>query len=120
VHHTPNGRLTNLQRKVLWLLKEAGAEDLPLILLTLGCRSADKFDAALSGLLDRGFVELYREIEQPGFRFLPLTKAEVQTVFPLREVVEKTADGWRWRSDEKRRAVDGAMLTGAGRNALTR
>ncbi len=59
-------RLTRAQGKLLWLLEEAGEEDLLTIVVTLKPPDRDAFDRDIDGLVRLGFVYRSQERGEPS------------------------------------------------------
>lgn len=99
-------KLTPLEGKILWVLEEAGAENLGCILNTLGVAPSDagrvpfEFEAAVERLVRLGFVT-----------WSPAVKAEES----LAELEYRTAETSWWSSGE----LCSLSLTEAGERALT-
>ncbi len=121
-------RLSPLQGAILWMLEEAEAEDIPCILNTLwlhtGSRESEVFaaevEAAALVLAKLGFVRFYKDLGQPGYNYVSLSKDELRAVLPLRELVRLTPHGWSYADVGQAGQVDGLMLTEEGKAALRR
>ena len=112
------------------MLEEAGAEDLGCILNTLWPRATgmepevfvETIEAAMLALWRPGFVQFYKDLGQPGYRYVGLSKDEVAQVLPLRKLFtfDPTERSWIRSNDLNSRSVEGLMLTDEGNAALTR
>lgn len=63
-------RLTPLQRDILWLLEEAGEEDMLTVEVTLKRPDAESLNSAVAGLVHLGYV---RQSESSGRASLVMT-----------------------------------------------
>ena len=112
------------------MLEEAGAEDLGCVLNSLWPRSTgmepevfiETIEAAILALLRLGFVQFYKDLGQPGYRYVGLSKDEVAQVLPLRKLFtfDPSRRSWTPCNDLNARSVEGLMLTEEGNAALTR
>jgi hypothetical protein len=112
--------LTDLQRRILIELEEAGEESLTALANTVGkphgtseemCAMADAF----MGLVDVGVIEIAVYRENTSRRWIPLSGKETTSLLQdFNSLVEwSIADGfWKWKSDLPN-AV--ALLTNSGR-----
>jgi hypothetical protein len=67
-------RITPLQRDILWLLEEAGEEDVTTVIASLKPLTSEALDNAVKGLVRLGFVARSEWPERAGGSIL-LTKA---------------------------------------------
>jgi hypothetical protein len=82
--------LTPVQRVVLQLLEEAGAEDFSTIVASVKPRDHAAFARQLAGLLRAGLVEFYREERRPTWptiAYVTLSAEDVPALPPLQELL---------------------------------
>jgi hypothetical protein len=113
-------RLTELQNRLLWMLNEAGAEDLGCVFNTLRPSSADELERELRPLLRLGWVSFYKDLGRKGMRFVELNDQEAELMSPLNEImIYDEGDGhWRRTSEPNATIIEGLMLNNAARPAL--
>lgn len=102
--------LSPIQRDVLWILEEAGEENLPTVLNTLRSNSAGVPDEvlipalsdALRGLWRSDLITFCRYRGGSDARSEDLSPGETQSVLAVSEVVRWNEDGGYWQWDEAR------------------
>ena len=100
-------KLSPQQGDILWMLEEAGAEELPTIVVTIEPRDIQVFEDDVRELLRLGLIDYYRDLDRQ-VHYLALTQSEIDDL----PVFQKILDQY----DPKKMA--GIMLTKAGTVAL--
>ena len=123
-----NLKLSPMQREVLWMLEEAGEENVPALLNTLQALFPDKpyqsllaeVQAAIRGLWQLQLVAFSRDHGKPNLHYVLLDEAESRHALLLIEEVEyeTTSGGWTRRPGAGAYPL-GLVLTDSGRTALT-
>lgn len=102
--------LSPMQRDVLWILEEAGEENLPTVLNTLRSNSAGVPDEvlipalsdALRGLWRSGLITFCRYHGGSDAGWKDISPGEIQRVLAVSDVVRWNEDGGYWQWDEAR------------------
>ncbi len=119
-------RLSPLQREVLWMLEETGAEDLLTVLRTLrarfpGLEVTPLLGEATDGLRRlwlAGLIELSTYHAGPSPAWVPLAAASAEQVWALLFTLPGDAEHWNWPTDTTLPRPE-VVLTEAGRRNLT-
>ncbi len=125
-YRSPNLRLTPIERELLWMLEEAGEENLLSVFNALRSKFPETTDdtliretiEAIQHLLAVGFIS----IESPnGFLRIGIEERAVREVLAKYEEiwVEIALGMWRRHTGEFAPYPESLVLTDAGRQALT-
>lgn len=123
-------RLLPLQREILWMLLEAGAEDVSTVLNTLRLKSPDSsFDeflyqaeSAIGQLFEYGLISFARDYETPGLRYVATSPEEIGRMMPVGKIVKFDEDKGHWIQDESHGEPHriSLVITEQGKESLTR
>ncbi len=102
-------RLSPLQRDLIWMLEEAGAEDLRCLVATIEPRDLQEFEHDVRALVRLGLVRFYRDLGRPDYHYVALTESEADRLPDFRDLL----------SEYRATLVAGIMLTKSGYAALT-
>lgn len=100
-------RLTPVQRDILWMLEESGAESLATIVSTLKPVDMTTLGSEIHRLASLGLVDYYRDLNRPSENYIRLTLGEIETLPSTEELLRQPRD-----------FVTGLMLTKLGRTKL--
>ena len=111
--------LTELQRRILAVLEEAGEDDVSALTNSVTKRrgSADEIDAmsmALVGLINCNLIDIARSKDNVSLHWIPLPKeASLALLTDLKPFFQWSVQDqlWKWRQDASRAEV---VLTDAG------
>jgi hypothetical protein len=122
-------RLSPMQREILWILEEAGAEYIAATLNRLEKRfpeySRDQFistfEEAIRGLWELGFIALGRDYQKPGLTYVLVPQQETLEYLQIHEYAkyDQEKDYWFWDGTLGDSVRLSFMLTKEGRQALT-
>src|SRR4051812_18322485 len=99
-------RLSPVQREIVWMLEEAGAEEIPTVLYTLMTTLPDcspdevvaAVEEAVRGLCDLGLVVFGRDYEAPGLHYVQIPADEAGPLLAIHEYMGRDArtGTWEW------------------------
>jgi hypothetical protein len=120
-------RLSPLQREILWMLEEAGAETIPTIMVTLRSlfpslsydEAGTQFAQESRLLWLAGLVELCRNYHAPDLHYVRVSEEEHKTFFSTFQWSEEK-DDWTWESASVTLSDMSIALTDVDREALTK
>ncbi len=104
----PKLKLSPQQCELMWMLEEAGAEDLRCIVATIKPDDLHEFEGNVRMLLRLGLVHLYRDLGRPDSRYVTLTQSDIDSLPDFEELLNQ----------HDAAPVTGIMLTESGYAAL--
>jgi hypothetical protein len=102
--------LSPMQREIVWILEEAGAESIPTVLNTLQAHFSDHTpdellivaEEAIRKLFDMGFVSFSRDYEKPNLNYVPVSGEEASNLLSLAGYIHFSKQRRQWEWDDVR------------------
>ena len=106
---SPKLELSPQQRELIWMLEEAGAEDLRCIVATIKPDNIHEFEHNVRALLELGLIQFYRDLARPESRYVALAQSDIDNLPNFQELLNQ----------HDAAVLAGIMLTESGYAALT-